>query len=460
MQLLSFQAFAFPLLFFCMAPSSASSRPSPGAGVISRLGLASGFLEKNEERDLAVACEALKEVLSRRVRCIVRDNLGLPMLSSKSCDGTPLSVACSFRTSLPSGKTITTKGRKGCEFLVCNQFVRCKLPTGEWSTSVLLAEPIPLSSKGVQSLLAAARQNWVTLRSIGHRGFAIEHYVWDRAGLSALERQTRLWHEMQPVPEPPKGVKKSVMALSELVVVTPCALHDAQNGFRWGLLSSCKDTQLMRDLYISVESLRNSMDLLSSRLAGWLTSVLCLVEPRDVQWQDDRRALLEALAVDPEIAELLLELQLDWDGRRLNYSREAEAAQCTAVRAIVLWGRGLTMQMREGLLWERGKWYRFAHAFLQVGDGDPVQVVMGCLLGSWRFRKFTESRWLTIGTSCRTLIMGVLYGLDGLVQCIQQERWCGDLFSFVAGQWVRELVLEKMWMGWHVCSESRPSPTQ
>ena len=50
-----------------------------------------------------------------------------------------------------------------------------------------------------------------------------------------------------------------------------------------------------------------------------------------------------------------------------------------------------------------------------------MQTIMSCLLGAWRFRKFTESRWLTIGTSCRTLVCGVVYGLYGLVARIQKD---------------------------------------
>ena len=55
-----------------------------------------------------------------------------------------------------------------------------------------------------------------------------------------------------------------------LVVVTPCALHDAQNAFRWAFLSQHKNRALMRDVYIACASLRNSSDLLSSRMASFV----------------------------------------------------------------------------------------------------------------------------------------------------------------------------------------------
>ena len=52
---------------------------------------------------------------------------------------------------------------------------------------MLLAEAIPLESKSHLAILGAARKSWVTVRSLGHRGCAVDHYVWDRAGFSASE---------------------------------------------------------------------------------------------------------------------------------------------------------------------------------------------------------------------------------------------------------------------------------
>ena len=50
-----------------------------------------------------------------------------------------------------------------------------------------------------------------------------------------------------------------------------------------------------------------------------------------------------------------------------------------------------------------------------------MELVCGVLLGCWRFQKFTESRWLTIGTSTRVLVRAVLLGLDGMYKHLQQD---------------------------------------
>ena len=53
-------------------------------------------------------------------------------------------------------------------------------------------------------------------------------------------------------------------------------------------------------------------------------------------------------------------------------------------------------------------------------DEDLVETVTSVLLAVWRFEKFTESRWLTVGSSTRVLVRGVLLGLDAFYQHLQQ----------------------------------------
>ena len=48
----------------------------------------------------------------------------------------------------------------------------------------------------------------------------------------------------------------------------------------------------------------------------------------------------------------------------------------------------------------------------QVGEQDLLETLAATVTAAWRFRQFTESRWLTVGTSCRAMVLGVLTGLD------------------------------------------------
>ena len=202
---------------------------------------------------------------------------------------------------------------------MCNQFVRANLPGQGWTTQVLLAEPVPLThGKSAPAILAASHRDWKSLRSIGHSGCCVEHYVWDRAGISALERLTRQWHLAQDMTLLPPDVPEEIARLTEFVCVTPCALHDAQNAFRWGLYEQCNDSALQRDVYIAIESLRNSSDLISRHISEWIASRLSLVPRRGEAWVDRQRQLWHALDVDLETVDMMAaDLQLCWGGGRL-----------------------------------------------------------------------------------------------------------------------------------------------
>ena len=74
------------------------------------------------------------------------------------------------------------------------------------------------------------------------------------------------------------------------------------------------DTDLLRDLYVVIESLRNSADLIDCYIAQWVMLRLAFAPPRGQDWVDCRRALLLALGVEVETCEILastLELVLE-----------------------------------------------------------------------------------------------------------------------------------------------------
>ena len=162
--------------------------------------------------------------------------------------------------------------------------------------------------------------------------------------------------------------------------VTACALHDAHSSLKWAMHSSFADKELVRDIYIGFESLRRSSDLLSKFIYQWLGDVLQPHKDRGASWVEARMNLWIDLGVDPLTAELLAkQLQLVWEGKRL----------------MVLKG-----------------------AF---EDGDLPQAVASALCAAWHFKSFSESRWLTVGASCRTMVAAFLTGIQGLVRLIMKE---------------------------------------
>ena len=63
---------------------------------------------------------------------------------------------------------------------------------------------------------------------------------------------------------------------------------------------------------------------------------------------------------------------------------------------------------------------------VQVGDRDLVEVISSALLACWRFRKFTESRWLTVAASTRVLVTAALLGLDDFFQFLKEDSGRAD----------------------------------
>ena len=68
----------------------------------------------------------------------------------------------------------------------------------------------------------------------------------------------------------------------------------------------------------------------------------------------------------------------------------------------------------------------------QVGDQDLVEAISGALMSVWKIRRFSESRWLTIGSSCRVLIAGLVTGLDNFARFIQRDSAHLNTFLFVS----------------------------
>ena len=133
----------------------------------------------------------------------------------------------------------------------------------------------------------------------------------------------------------------------------------------------------MRTAYIGLESLRNSLDLISKHVATWAVSNIRFVEHMDVDWQTTQRKLWDLLDVHPDTASDLIDLQLRFEGGALLVSDK-----------------------------------------LLTDQPDFMSLVVASLLNVWRFSKWTESRWLTVGASARALVAGVLTGISDLVAFI------------------------------------------
>ena len=111
-------------------------------------------------------------------------------------------------------------------------------------------------------------------------------------------------------PSPEQGLP----SLLEWILDTGCCVHDVHNGLKWGLFAYTTDPQLIKDIYIVIESLRNAYSLLYSHMGQWLLDKMRFVDDDDVVPRQHLEALWAALGVDSEWVDILADLGLIWRG--------------------------------------------------------------------------------------------------------------------------------------------------
>ena len=62
------------------------------------------------------------------------------------------------------------------------------------------------------------------------------------------------------------------------------------------------------------------------------------------------------------------------------------------------------------------------------GDEDLFQKISVCMLSVFKFKKFTDSRWITLGECCRSLVASVSLGMQGLVKHIRDLPHTSDYY--------------------------------
>ena len=158
--------------------------------------------------------------------------------------------------------------------------------------------------------------------------------------------------------------------------------------------AAMEDAELLRDIYVCIESLRNSYDLLLGHVGAWVRGCVRFVERREDHWVETRKDLFNALGVDPELVEVLAEkLQLCYEDGHL-----------------LVWG---SMDRLEEL----------------------VQVIQDNLIAVWRFVRWSASRFLTVGTCARTVVTALITGIDG----VSTIHLAGQGCVIVLPEWFRPL---------------------
>jgi hypothetical protein len=163
-----------------------------------------------------------------------------------------------------------------------------------------------------------------------------------------------------------------------------CALHDTHGGFRRGFSDYAGDPQNLKDAWHVIQSFRDSMNDIAQGIAEWLPTVLSFRV-----WdmcEDSQRILWEALGLEPEVISVQLQLQLRWQDDRLCIHPSAR------------------------------------------DDPEAPQAIATTLLSIWRIKEWTESRWGTMGSSCRSAVLAMVTGLPSLIACLRRKPGASEYY--------------------------------
>jgi hypothetical protein len=218
--------------------------------------------------------EALKELLLTKQGSLLGDSGSQPLLFSYACDATSLRVSAQASTRLQEGVRVTRTGKTLIEFLLQRGLVYSISATGDIRCALVLPDPRPMNEgKSAWHDFAAACEAYPLLRKRrAQGGLVITHVAADRAVLSALARA--LQHRRQAYYTEGLGPAHSpeqlpLLEATDLMVATSCACHDAHNGLRWSL-AEYQTEEVLKDLHLSLESLRNSFTSLVGTLPQFM----------------------------------------------------------------------------------------------------------------------------------------------------------------------------------------------
>ena len=342
-----------------------------------------------------------------------------PILASYQSDATSFLVRSQL--SVPSSDgSFQRRGRLLSEFL-SERAVYKSLGADHVDMVVVMKPPRILGlGKKTTNLLRAACDFMPVLRLENCTGILVVHTCFDRAvhdGISRLMRARGEAYYSSAAGLVEDEGEAEVSSLKEWFLETGCAAHDGSGGLKWGLARW--STEFVQDnLYISIESLRNTFSHLASHLGQWLGVVVTYTRHVDDDAEEKWWRLLGVPA--------------DW----------VDDFVAVAPR------------------WSSGQLH--CRAALQ-DDPESFQHITRIFLWCMRWTKFSMTRWLTVGISCRAFLRSLSVGIVSLMQFVRDDpsvsdyhahgfAKCGEheirytimaaLASYPTESWLAEIILD------------------
>ena len=190
------------------------------------------------------------------------------------------------------------------------------------------------------------------------------------------------------------------MAVMGWSVAVGCANHDAQTALKWSV-SHIWQWVCFRKLFISIAACRNGFNHLHRKVGAFVAQHLYLSDKAFNRSQVE--SFLGKLGVDNEVAQFMANINLEW---------------------------------HDGGLW--------VHESAGPITGKLIEQVALCLVSLMSFPKFSDSRWVTLGMSCRALTASLAFGLERLLEFTRKDPSVSDYYLHGFDQLDDESVLYAM----------------
>ena len=418
-----------------MAQRPLDRKEEPGdvvvADAVQHFAACSPSLDKQSCVQLFRLVESCKAALKERAASVLED--GMPFLMQFSCDTTKV-VSKQIVSKRAKDMRVARSGQQTQEYMVAEVFVTAARNTGsDLQHTIVFRDPFVLQHGKTMAALVGCAVKVPGMTLVGSEAsIRIRHQVHDR-GITQrfVSAISGYWHvragRKQHAGELAKATARDDN-LMEWHCWVGCSAHDGHNALKWSHASIFNNTELLENLYVGISALQasffNALDLLGT----WILEKLSPMSSNKLPAPGELFVLWCAMSVEEPLAKKIADAQILWhDGR---------------------------LVVEESFL-EQGGWLEALSAYL---------------LALWRFKKFTHSRWVTVGTSCRALCCGVLTGYMDLVQflhsrgAISEYTWHGcqklqpDVLRCSAILSLTAYISEEFLRG--VLSDSRVAKTQ
>ena len=347
----------------------------------------SASISSAETHDVLALVEAAKTLLNERAAIVLSTAAVEPILLQFSLDTTPVSTC--QRVSRKHGDLHVKRAAKTQhDYLVCQLFVTVRADSGGYNQTMVFRDPVRLQHGKTMRALASCAVDSPGMRVCASQPgrICVRHQVHDRGiTQSFTHAMSGFWFSRACEAVSTAGTaSEDVVALHELHTHVGCCAHDAHNSLKWAHQAVFNDKLLLESVYIGIAACRaayfNAVDILGTwlveKLQPWPGPLLPDANAMELLWT--------SLGVDADNAKVLANFRLLWQEDRLLICQEAQS------------------------------------------QTDWLEQVSCALLGAWRFQRFTESRWCTVGSSCRALATGFLLGYMSLLQYTHEKGILGE----------------------------------